>query len=56
MDALNTLFSNDSGPIRLIRDLGMAAVNKAPRLKTMFMKMASGVSGETPKLMRGERL
>ena len=56
MDALNILFSNDSGPIRLIRDLGMAAVNKAPKLKTVFMKMASGVSGETPKLMRGERL
>lgn len=56
MDALNLLFSNDSGPIRLIRDLGMAAVNKTPKLKTMFMKMASGVSGETPKLMRGERL
>ena len=34
----------------------VAAVNKAPKLKTMFMKMASGVSGETPKLMRGERL
>ena len=56
MDALNTLFSNDQGPIRLIRDIGMAAVNRAPKLKTMFMKMASGVSGETPKLMRGERL
>ena len=56
MDALNIFFSNDSGPIRLIRDLGMAAVNKAPKLKTVFMKMASGVSGETPKLMRGERL
>lgn len=56
MDALNTLFSNDNGPVRLIRDIGMAAVNKAPKLKTMFMKMASGVSGETPKLMRGERL
>ena len=56
MDALNTLFSNDSSPVRLIRDLGMAAVNKSPKLKTMFMRMASGVSGETPKLMRGEGL
>lgn len=56
MDALNLLFSNDSGPVRLIRDLGIAAVNKAPRLKGAFMAMASGVAGETPKLLRGERL
>ncbi len=56
MDALNTLFSNDNGPLRLIRDLGMAAINKAPKLKNTFMRMASGVAGETPKLMRGQRL
>ena len=52
-DALNRLFSNDVGPIRLARDLGLAAVNRAPPLKRLFMRHAMGLVGELPRLARG---
>ncbi|MEL6792553.1 MAG: FAD-dependent oxidoreductase [Pseudomonadota bacterium] len=55
-DGLNRLFSNDVGPIRAIRDIGIAAVNQMPGAKRWFMKAASGLAGETPRLMRGEAL
>ncbi|MFV0473649.1 MAG: FAD-dependent monooxygenase, partial [Pikeienuella sp.] len=55
MDALNRLFSNDIGPVRAIRDFGLALVNRAPFAKRAFMRAASGLSGEAPRLMRGER-
>jgi len=55
-DALNRLFSNDIAPVRLARDLGMAAVNRVPPLKKVFMQHAMGLAGELPRLMRGEEL
>lgn len=55
-DALVKLFSNDIEPLKLARDLGMAAVNQAPELKKFFMRHAMGTVGELPKLMRGEAL
>jgi len=42
-DALDRLFSNDVPPIRLVRDLGLAAVNRIPPLKRFFMRTAMGV-------------
>jgi len=55
-DLFNRLFSNDIGPIKLARDLGMAAVNEVPPLKNFFMAHARGTVGELPKLLKGERL
>jgi 2-octaprenyl-6-methoxyphenol hydroxylase len=55
-DVLNRLFSNDVMPVRLARDLGLAAVNRMPPLKKVFMEHAMGLAGELPRLMRGERL
>lgn len=55
-DALVKLFSNDIEPLKLARDLGMAAVNQAPDLKKFFMRHAMGTVGDLPKLMRGEAL
>lgn len=55
-DALTHLFSNDIKPIKLARDIGLAAVNKMPPLKKLFMRHAMGTVGELPKLMRGENL
>ena len=55
-DFLNRLFSNDIEPVRLARDLGMAAVNKIPPLKKVFMRHAMGLAGDLPRLMRGETL
>ncbi len=55
-DSLNRLFSNDLTPIRLVRDLGLAAVNRIPALKRFFMRHAMGLVGDLPRLMRGEEL
>jgi 2-octaprenyl-6-methoxyphenol hydroxylase len=53
-DFLNRLFSNNITPIKLARDLGLAAVNQLPGLKKIFMRHAMGEIGELPKLMRDE--
>ncbi len=55
-DGLNRLFSNDFGPLRLVRDLGLAAVDRAPPLKRFFMRHAMGLVGDLPRLVRGEAL
>ncbi|MEJ2014926.1 MAG: FAD-dependent oxidoreductase [Limibacillus sp.] len=55
-DALNRLFSNDIAPLRLARDLGLAAVDRLPPLKRLFMQDAMGVTGDLPRLIRGEAL
>ncbi|MDP7641807.1 MAG: UbiH/UbiF/VisC/COQ6 family ubiquinone biosynthesis hydroxylase [Alphaproteobacteria bacterium] len=55
-DGLNRLFSNDIAALRLARDLGLAAVNRTPRLKRLFMRHAMGLVGELPRLARGEPL
>jgi len=55
-DALNRLFSNDLAPVRLARDVGLAAVNRTPPLKRQFMRHAMGVLGDVPRLVRGEAL
>ncbi len=55
-DGLNRLFSNDIGPLRLARDLGLAAINRLPAAKRLFIRHAMGVVGELPRLARGESL
>jgi 2-octaprenyl-6-methoxyphenol hydroxylase len=56
MDGLNRLFSNDFGPVRLARDVGLAAVNRLVPLKRVFMRHAMGVVGDLPRLIRGQPL
>ncbi len=55
-DGLNRLFSNTITPVRLVRDLGLAAVNRVPPLKRLLMRHAMGMLGDRPRLARGERL
>ncbi len=55
-DGLNRLFSNDVGPLRLVRDIGLAAVDRMPGLKRLFMRHAMGTVGDLPRLARGEAL
>jgi 2-octaprenyl-6-methoxyphenol hydroxylase len=60
-DLLNRLFSNDFGPLRAARGLGLAAVNRVGPLRRLFMRHAGGVvaaGGEAklPKLLRGEAI
>ncbi|NVO12959.1 MAG: ubiquinone biosynthesis hydroxylase [Rhodoplanes sp.] len=55
-DGLNRLFSNRSDLLRLVRDLGLGLVDRAPVLKRVFVREAAGLSGEVPKLLKGEAL
>ena len=42
-DGLDRLFSTNNPLVRLARDLGIAAVHRAPPLKRLFMRQAMGV-------------
>jgi 2-octaprenyl-6-methoxyphenol hydroxylase len=42
-DALDRLFSTDNPLLRLVRDVGIAAVHRAPPLKRLFMRQAMGL-------------
>jgi len=55
-DFLNHLFSTNIKPIAFARRLGLTAVNKILPLKKILMKEAMGLTGELPRLMRGENL
>jgi 2-octaprenyl-6-methoxyphenol hydroxylase len=53
-DALNRLFSNDSTLLRTARDFGLGLVERMPALKHFLVTEAAGLTGEVPKLLRGE--
>jgi 2-octaprenyl-6-methoxyphenol hydroxylase len=55
-DALNRLFSNDSTVLRTARDFGLGLVERMPALKQLLVAEAAGLTGEVPKLLRGERV
>jgi 2-octaprenyl-6-methoxyphenol hydroxylase len=55
-DALNRLFSNDVTLVRTARDFGLGLLERMPELKRLLVNEAAGLSGEVPKLLRGERL
>jgi len=53
-DVFNRLFSNNIGPLKHARRLGLSAVDKLPPLRQFFMKEASGQVGDLPPLLRGD--
>ncbi len=55
-DGFNRLFSNDNPIARLGRDLGMGALNALPGLKRRVMREAAGLTGDLPRLLKGEPL
>jgi 2-octaprenyl-6-methoxyphenol hydroxylase len=55
-NALNLLFSNQSTLLRTARDIGLGLVDRAPPLKDIFIRQAAGLSGEVPRLLKGEAL
>jgi 2-octaprenyl-6-methoxyphenol hydroxylase len=55
-DGLNRLFSNRSDVLRLVRDVGLGLVDRMPALKGLFIREAAGLTGEVPKLLKGEAL
>jgi 2-octaprenyl-6-methoxyphenol hydroxylase len=55
-DGLNRLFSTDWAVLRTVRGVGLGVVNRLPQLKQFFVAEAAGLTGEVPKLLRGERV
>jgi 2-octaprenyl-6-methoxyphenol hydroxylase len=55
-DGLNRLFSNNSDVLRLARDVGLGVVDRLPNLKEFFIREAAGLTGDVPKLLKGETL
>jgi 2-octaprenyl-6-methoxyphenol hydroxylase len=54
-NSLNLLFSNESKLLRAVRDIGLGIVDRAPP-KNLFIRQAAGLTGEVPKLLKGEAL
>jgi 2-octaprenyl-6-methoxyphenol hydroxylase len=55
-NSLNLLFSNKSTLLRTLRDIGLGLVDRMPPLKGAFIRQAAGLSGEVPRLLKGEAL
>jgi len=55
-DGLNRLFSNRSDVLRLARDIGLGVVERLPMVKDFFIREAAGITGDVPKLLKGEAL
>jgi 2-octaprenyl-6-methoxyphenol hydroxylase len=53
-DGLNSLFCNDLAPAMLVRRIGWSALEALPPLKHAAMRRGMGLSGDLPRLARGE--
>lgn len=51
-DTLNKLFSNDLSSVRILRKIGLRAVQRFAPARHFFMKQAMGASGLLPELVR----
>ncbi len=54
--ALNALFSNDWMILRTLRDAGLGVVDRLPGLKSLLVAEAAGLTGDVPRLAKGEPL
>lgn len=55
-EALNRLFSNDIGPVRMLRDLGLGLVSRIPGAGARLMAEAAGNGALAPRSFRGQPL
>ncbi len=53
MDGFKRLFSNDIGPLKLLRNIGLTVADHSGPAKNMMMRRALGLSGDLPKLSKG---
>ncbi len=53
-DVFNRLFSNDNPLLRLGRDIGMGLAGAIPGLRRNFVREAAGLTGDLPKLLKGQ--
>jgi 2-octaprenylphenol hydroxylase len=56
MDGFKRLFSNDNMPLSLLRNLGLSLADHAGPVKNMMIRRAMGLSGDLPRLSRGQAL
>ena len=52
-DGLVRLFSNNSGPVGMLRDFGMLGFDFVPGVRSLFAKHTMGLAGRLPRLSRG---
>lgn len=52
--ALNAMFSNESVVLRGVRDAGLGVVDRLDGLKQLLVTEAAGLTGEVPRLLKGE--
>ena len=55
-DGFNHLFSNDNSLLRTVRDLGLGAANALPGLRRGLIREAAGLTGDLPRLAKGQPL
>lgn len=55
-NGLNLLFSNHSNVLRTVRDIGLGIVDRLPLVKNALIRQAAGMSGDVPRLLKGEVL
>lgn len=55
-DTFNRLFSNDNPVLRTLRDVGMGVVGNMPSLRRAFIREAAGLTGDLPRLLKGQKL
>jgi 2-octaprenyl-6-methoxyphenol hydroxylase len=55
-DSINRLFSNDWTVVRAARDLGLGLVDRMPTVKRLLVSEAAGLTGDLPRMLRGEAL
>lgn len=53
-DGLNRLFSNDWTLVRAARDFGLGLVDRMPSVKSWLVREAAGLTGDVPRMLRGE--
>ena len=53
-DGLNSLFSTDLGAAKLVRRVGLSALDRLWPLKHLAMRRGMGLSGDLPRPARGE--
>jgi 2-octaprenyl-6-methoxyphenol hydroxylase len=53
-DAINRLFGSDATLLRSVREAGLGIVDRVPALKRFFVNEAAGMTGELPRLLKGE--
>ncbi|MDC0659107.1 FAD-dependent monooxygenase [Leisingera sp. SS27] len=55
-DVFNRLFSNDNPLLRLGRDIGMGLAGAVPGLRRGFVREAAGLTGDLPRLLKGQAI